>query len=300
MIDPVSDEPSADSPAGILPMGRREILIGVVVTCLVAILIPLATLVWEGADLAGRVTVDMVMPPALLWCILLAVTIGHFANGQRRMGSLFLLVWLFITLTFNGRIAERVFNAVERPPSAEIAAEKLPLRAVITLGGAAGENVYGQDEVNRDGERVISAAQMWHAGETRTIICTGMALNPKHSQTGASCRRILLSLGVPDDAIIQIGGVDTQSEMECLRELLDDPPPALDQPGEIGLITSAFHINRALRQAKKVSLDLVPIPVAYRMGKPAPLSPRHIVPTAEAGELFRAAMKERLAGILGK
>ncbi len=46
-------------------------------------------------------------------------------------------------------------------------------RTVVVLGGCAAYTHSGYPEVNSEGQRLIAAAQLWHAGKTKTIVCTG-------------------------------------------------------------------------------------------------------------------------------
>ncbi|MGB7344506.1 MAG: YdcF family protein [Pirellulaceae bacterium] len=279
---------------------RRNGLAAILASGVLAVVLVAWAYVVRGADNAGRAATDIAMPTGLLWLFLFAAAVTYFCCRQHILGSLFLSVWLLMGFFFNGLAAQSFFQTVEHPPGPAIDRADLPLCAVVPLGGGASQNGFGVDEVNRDGERIVSAAQMWHAGQTQSIICTGMSLPTSESDTGAVGRRLLLSLGVPDDAIIVIGGEDTHGEMIAIKKLLHESPRTLPRLGKIGLITSAFHMNRALRLAKKESLEMIPIPVAYRSTKTERFSGSDLIPSAEAGHLFKLALKERLARLLGK
>ncbi len=273
---------------------------GVVASCILAIGLVALTRVQNGANAAGHAATDLMMPIGLIWLLLFAIAVSQFFRGNRLACAFFFSVWIALSVSFNLLLAIAFFGSIEASPADSLQAHDRPLRAVIVLGGAATTNGHGVDEITADGERVLSAAQMWHAGETKAIICTGRDIDPSKPVPGEVGRRLLVSIGVPKEVVYVVGGEDTEEEMQCLRRFLDDPPEAIDSTGEIGLITSAFHMNRAMRKANEVSLELLPIPVAFRSYQSQTLSIQSLIPSTVAGEMFRIALTERLAKLLGK
>ena len=261
--------------------------------------IVIATLIINGPGLAARAATALVMPVGLLWLLFFMLATWNAFSRNRSAAILFLGCWLLIGLVFNYWISRAYISLVEHRPADELPASDLPLRAVVVLGGGAAINGYGIDELGRDGERVVSAAQLWHAGQTRSIICTGGTGDPVHDASAVG-RRLLKSVGVPENAIITIIGENTSQEMLQLEQLLASPPSNLPNEGKLGLITSAFHMHRALRLAKGRSLDFVPLPCAYRSSSSPEFSPRDLVPTAGHGSIFGSALKEQLARLAGR
>ncbi len=74
-------------------------------------------------------------------------------------------------------------------------------------------------------------------------------------------RNLLTAHGVPADAYTFLGGRYTQEEMQRIDDFLQDNPAT-----NSGLITSAFHMNRAVRLAHKQGLTLISLPVDFRAG----------------------------------
>jgi uncharacterized SAM-binding protein YcdF (DUF218 family) len=160
----------------------------------------------------------------------------------------------------------------------------------------------------------VMAAQMWHAGKTEAIICTGEDDFVPEATSGTSNSidkrdlhnparlgvDVLMSLGVPRDRLFRIGGVNTSAEMKNLVQFLKAPPASFPNAGSLGLITSAFHIRRAMRLASQESLDLSPIPVSFRTGVPEPLRLADFVPTVSAGSQFFVVIREHLARLVGR
>ena len=115
-------------------------------------------------------------------------------------------------------------------------------------------------QLNQAGDRLLLAAQMYHAGKVRSLICTGQSireLNPDGVDPAEQSRRIFERLAIPRDAIRLSGGRNTAEEFRRLAEVL---PP--DQ--RVCVLTSAWHMPRALRLAKANGLSPVAAPADFR------------------------------------
>jgi uncharacterized SAM-binding protein YcdF (DUF218 family) len=161
------------------------------------------------------------------------------------------------------------------------------------------------------------AAKLWHAQKTERIICTGterprpQPIFDSGDGSGRSSefsaddpaelgREILMSLGVPGDRIFRCGGQNTISEMQHLAAQLPSFVGNSADPRPIGLITSAFHLPRAMRLAKTQDFDFVPIPAGSSAGGKNTRGIGILVPTAGAGENVARAAKEMLARVIGR
>jgi len=173
-----------------------------------------------------------------------------------------------------------------------------PFRAVIVLGGGAGVTQQQTKELNREGERIFSAAQLWHAGLVSSVICTGSTPSSAEHPRDISAE-LLQSVGVPTEVIFKAPGENTIQEMQALKEFLEAPPSGFPESGEIGLITSAFHMRRAMRLASAKDLDFHPLPCGYRRAYRG-FSPKALIPDADAVAVFGSAFKEKLASLVGR
>ena len=86
--------------------------------------------------------------------------------------------------------------------------------------------------------------------------------------------------------------------MRHLAALLTDPPPQLAGPA-IGLITSGYHLPRAMRLAKTHGLDFDPLPADTR-GPAGRRGLGSVVPTVSAGDSIAQIAKEWLAWLIGR
>ncbi|NND95866.1 MAG: YdcF family protein, partial [Pirellulaceae bacterium] len=148
-------------------------------------------------------------------------------------------------------------------------------------------------------QRVLSAAQFWHPGKTRMLVCSDFPID-ETPDAPTITSELLQSVGVPKDVIVTFQAKNTAMEMEQMRALLDQSPEKVPGDGKLGLITSAFHMNRSLRLAESQSLEFIPLPCGYRGSVLRPFSPRDLIPESGAGKTVSIVIKEHLAKLVGR
>lgn len=305
----------------------------------------LGTWVQWGTAAAVRCTTDLVLPVGFAWLCLAGAAGYCTARCSRKLACVFYLAFLIWMLVGNGRFSNWCMKQVEWPltlnphPALERRVLEEPLDAVVVLGGGSLTVLPGFYEGGEEGERVVSAAQAWHADAVRLIIVTGSSSTGRDHPREQS-RQILESLNVPGDRIFEIEGINTRAEMKSLAAWLDSPPEEAitvltkekrpqntlatvdevepretenESPREeavtttdlnarkVGLITSAYHVPRALRLAKMEGLDLIPLPCCFRASSnPRSLVAADFVPNAGALVRFSKAAKEMMARLAGQ
>ncbi|MEM9367832.1 MAG: YdcF family protein [Planctomycetota bacterium] len=334
--------PQTDTP-------RRSPWIALVwaLAAMVAVAAPLIVGTWIqwGITAALRCTTELVLPVGAAWLFLAGAAGYCTARHSRRLACVFYLAFVLWMLVGNGRFSNWCMQQVEWPltlnphPALERRVLDSPLDAVVVLGGGSLTVLPGFYEGGEEGERVISAAQAWHAGAVRMIIVTGSSSTGRDHPREQS-RQILESLRVPGERIFEIEGINTRAEMKALAAWLKSPPeqafpwlnpesaplPQAEPPGDgsaretdllsgtvarevdlesrslrVGLITSAYHLPRALRLAKSEALDLIPLPCCFRANQnPRSLVASDFVPSASGLLRFSKAAKEVLARLAGQ
>lgn len=257
----------------------------------------LCVAVW-GVSVLEKLLTRMVLPVGLLCQLLLVLTLITFVRRDR-LSALLACTLLLLLLCGNPFIAASLMQTLEsRYPPVEPAQLESPLDAVVVLGGGLRVNQFGDVEVGEDGQRAILGGQLFHAGKADTIVATGSLIPGTTTHDiapGEAAQRLLGSLGVPADVFVQITGENTSDEMHSLRAWLDAHP----EVERYGLVTSAFHMPRALRLANAQGLDPLPLPCCYR-SEPQLLTILDLVPNAGALALFSTAMTEYLAALVGR
>ena len=276
-----------------------------------------------GRAMFDQVATGLATPCGMTWLVL---STGLYFSLVLRAGwasSVCLMAWLLVTVFGNGFIAQQLVHRIESPWIRRTAAEaanqgsvggEKPLAAVFVLGGGTMTTANGLPELNAAGDRVIKAAQMYLAGEVERIVCTGrqtQRVNRKDLHPADEARRILVSLGVPPTQIDAIEGTNTSTEMAAIATYIRDHETEMSSANinenatakasrpAYGLITSAWHMSRAMRLADRNNLDLVPIPTDFRTQAPVPSSD-WIVPSGESLALSKAVIKEWLAAFLNR
>ncbi len=233
------------------------------------------TLVWIGFILAIRVTIDrnaaekiataLFMPSGILWLFLTALMIQVWPwrrpEYRSSAGYPALLCFLTYTLGGSGYVSEALAVALERPYLQINPLEQPPMDLVIVLGGGGGPGANGRLQGNGSGDRLILAAQLYHQHPATKFICTGQriaSMDATGVDPAETSRDILVRLGVPDASIELLGGQNTSEEMKALGERFRNGS------ARVGLLTSAWHLPRAMRLAERNGLKPVPLPADFR------------------------------------
>lgn len=224
-------------------------------------------LIWLtlGRDAAEKIGTAVFMPSGLLWLMLLSLTIQLWPFRKRDSAAnrsfAALVVFTLYSLAGNGFIADALAGKLEAPYLHIDPLTELPLDYVIVLGGGGGPGANGRIQGNSSGDRLILAAQLYHCHKEAKLICTGQRIESMNS-TGVdpadASRDILTRLGVPADSIELLGGKNTSEEMQNLGKRFGG------SEARIGLLTSAWHLPRATRLAKRNGLTTNPLPADFR------------------------------------
>jgi len=137
--------------------------------------------------------------------------------------------------------------------------------AIVLLGG--GTETYeaprAMVEVNSAGDRVIYAARLYREGKAEHILVSGGHLEwERRPTTPAQDMADLLEwMGVPPQAIwLQDRSQNTYEDAQFSAGILKEKGV-----GRILLVTSAWHMPRALRLFEAQGLEVIPVPSDYNV-----------------------------------
>lgn len=268
--------------------------------------LPLVQWLEFGRSAGERLATDMAMPMGLMWCgltLAMGAAIGSKLSTARGRaagctGWVLVVAWFFLTLTGNKHLGRFAFAQTEHPSVVDDTSQHF--ESVVLLGGGIVTTPKGEPQLGPDGDRIRPVLQLWEAGRFERVIVTGTSAIPGTPSPTKLTTELLISLGVPAEVIVPVVGVNTASEMSGLKDLFAASSVPEGKPPRRALVTSAFHMPRALRLAAKAELEFEPLPTAFRSGRYPVGIAASAVPTAAAMDDLSKCAKEWLAGLLGR
>jgi uncharacterized SAM-binding protein YcdF (DUF218 family) len=136
--------------------------------------------------------------------------------------------------------------------------------AIVVLGGGVAPAVppfQPEPDLTESADRIWYAAKLYHRGVAARVFVSGGSFladtNGGPATTEAEAmRRFLKDLGVPDQAIVEEGtSLNTIQNIERVKEMV--------KGGRVALVTSAFHLPRAMRLARRYGLNAAAFPTDW-------------------------------------
>ena len=251
-----------------------------------------------GITIVEKSLSSLAMPVGLVWLMLLLLCYISLSLKQRAAaivaGISLAILWGF----GNFYVADQLARSLERPYVDFQLDDLEKLDAVILLGGGTSTNLNGESQLGQSGDRVAIAAKVFRAGKTDRLICTGIKTYRPASEVleiGDEAAEILIAMGIPSDSIATIAGQNTSQEMQAIKKWMAENPAS----SRIGILTSAWHLNRAMRLADSAGIEATPIPADF-MSRNSTVSTDWVIPSAD--NLYRSSrvVKEYLAALVGR
>ncbi|MEM9255730.1 MAG: YdcF family protein [Pseudomonadota bacterium] len=182
--------------------------------------------------------------------------------GWRRMGLATLglaFSWLYLCSTAG--FANYLMGVLERDyPSSSMRVVE-PADVIVLLGGAMrGHTHMGTlPDLNQHADRLVHAVHLFKSGKAPLILLSGGAL-PGNRPEASQMQDILNVMGVPSDRVLQEPRSRNTYENALYGAQL------LDKFGfeRILLVTSAYHMRRAMAVFTAQGVDVVPAPTDYQ------------------------------------
>jgi uncharacterized SAM-binding protein YcdF (DUF218 family) len=166
---------------------------------------------------------------------------------------LLLALWLWQVI-----LALLVINAYGRVDRAQ------PADVIIVLGAGLRRNNMPGPALTR---RAAHAAGLWHDGIAPTVLCTGGNPGNRDRSEADACAELLLSAGLPAEAIVQEDrSRSTEENALYSKELMDERGwnTAI-------LVSDGFHLFRANHIFSVAGIQVYPSPVTESQPRPAEL-----------------------------
>jgi len=160
------------------------------------------------------------------------------------------------------------------------------VRHIVTLGGGAGsDKLTPADRVGGDLLRVMEGVRLWRHIPDAVLVLSGMGFPPNWNNADFMVE-LPLELGIPRHALVlETRAWDTREEARLFAELVGSR--------RFALVTSAYHMPRAMKQFKSLGLKPVAAPCEFLTSRFPPVY-ACLLPDAGALKQVQMAMHEYL------
>ena len=251
-----------------------------------------------GITIVEKSLSAIALPVGLIWLALLMSVYVSIILKQRGVaivaGMSLCLLWTF----GNFFVANGLSKSLEYPYLGFDLDHLKKQDVIVVLGGGTSTNLNLQPQLTAAGDRVALAAAAFHDGKTDQIICTGSQTyraSPDDLQQGEEAMALLTTMGVPRSAIETIRGDNTFQEMQNLKAWRSQHPKVK----RIGILTSAWHLKRAMRLASNAGIEATPIPADFH-SRFSDVAADWVIPSADNLNRSSLAIKEYLARLVGR
>lgn len=208
----------------------------------------------------------LVQPLSVVFLLMLAASLAALA-GRRRLAAIALGFGLLVhgAVSFTNLGYVLIQPLEDRFVVPAVAPEKVD--AVIMLGGATLERPSAArqiTELNDAGDRLTTTLWLARAYPDAKIIVSGGsgALSDEGEAEAVTAERFFLSFGVAADRLVLEGASrNTDENVAYTKALLADAKTIL-------LVTSAYHMPRAVGIFEKAGISVIPWPTDYRSPGP--------------------------------
>ncbi len=282
-------------------IGRRRewsrlALVAGAVVCL-ALLLTAAALN-PGAYEMGKLAGTLAMPAGLVWLALGGLAWSLAEAGRRRWALAAAACFIAYAAAGNAWLGNALTRLLEAPYRTVDPFLGEPLDAAVVLGGGLDVTEQGQVTLGDAGDRVILALRLQRAGRVHTLVTTGPHFRhpvPHDVTVPAATAALWRELGVPADAIVAVPGPrNTSEEIAAFARLVRER-----RWRRVGVVTSAWHLRRAMRLARRAGLEPAPLPADVR-SQTTPFLPRYLVPQGDGFAWVNRGCWELLGAAVGR
>lgn len=215
----------------------------------------------------SKIVWGLLSPTSLLvWFLILATLLLwlNYIKAARRLLTLLSLLAFGVMAYPVGDWLMQPLETRFQPPAT------LPdnVDGIIVLGGAENlklSSAWNSAEVGDGAERILAAAELSRHYSELPIIYTGgsnLIQMPDLDREGRVSMTLLAQAGIePEQVKMETRARNTYENFVMLKPLLPETA------GRYLLVTSAFHMPRAVGIARKQGVNVIPYPVDYRSSK---------------------------------
>ncbi len=266
-------------------------------TCVFAAGIMAMAYFFDGKTGLEKTLIRMSFPIGLVWLALTAWLFHAVWQRRWRLTVAVVCVWLLFTSLGSTPVSNIFLRMLENQFTNFRPGVDPNLDIVVVLGGGT---LQGPEraQAGMSGDRVVYAAQLLTAGYTQKLVTTGdttAGFGRARKSAREQTIEIWQKLGIDPSQIGQLNGINTYQEIQSIKQLQQELPGQ-----RIGLLTSAYHLPRALRLARSAGMhDLVPVAADYQVTVES-FSFVDLIPSAHAFDQVARCQHEFMAAIVGR
>lgn len=207
-------------------------------------------------------------------CIVLLIpaVIASRGKWQRRSGTIGLLLLVLLSLPF---FSQFLMHTLERRYPDLLLDEIPSANMLVVLGGAlkVPQGNWFDAELASESQRLLVAHRIYQAGKASEILLIGGNKSSRRDVDAEAIysRRLLKQWGIPEDDV-QIGtsSSNTEQDIDYFRNALESELNFGNQKPTILVISSAYHLPRAMALTCSINATLIAIPAThYSHGRPS-------------------------------
>ncbi len=244
-------------------------------------------------------TLDVLLDPWWWGVVPLALSGPLFWRGRRRAGSVAVSAGLLVLVLFSlPAVANRLWHSLEAGATNTFKADTT-YDAVVLLGGAVTAEGTTPEQVSwgHNVDRLTVTFELLKRGKVRYAIVSGGVFREGLPTEAEYLARQLEAWGIESSRIIvEPKALNTKENASYSKAIIE--ARGLQS---VLMLTSAFHMSRALGCFRAVGLEPDTLPVDYRMRDPDAWDPwmprtRYLYESAEALREFSGRLVYRLTG----
>ncbi len=193
------------------------------------------------------------------WILFLFIL--HLVTKNKRVKKRFLIASIILFVMFSNSYLHNEIELARQVNENGIEVGK-QYEVGILLGGMAGYDKNNVGHFSGAADRFIQTNILYHQGVIKKILITSGSANLVYKQLGEADFIVeeLIKSGVPaKDILKENKSRDTYENATFSKHIID----SLHLKGPFVLISSAFHLPRAMKVFKKVGLQVIPYPSAF-------------------------------------
>ncbi|TCS77785.1 YdcF family protein [Pectinatus cerevisiiphilus] len=239
---------------------------------------------------------SLILPPGIFIVLMLLLARNCWKTYKRRTAIKIFVIAIALYIASTGWMAQKMVSALENEYNPPV----YPTGdAIILLGGGATldtPDISGTGELRSiPANRLLTAVRLQHRLGVPILVSGGQVYEDSGKEA-VIAKRILMDMGVPEDEIlVEDKSLNTKQNAKFSADMLQDYE--LYEPI---LVTSAFHMKRAVLNFEQENVHVTPYPADYIENKKQVFHYNKLAPSADALADTEMALQENLRFLVTK